>query len=181
MSNKPITPIIYINNHTNALLLRTINSFITLNSCALSQFPISLLSKSACPRSLKPQLSKSLLCQKGVHWSTIFKHAQNLHTPCVIVIPSEWESLSPLHPYIPQLLTSMQRFPGVGMIKLVHDIDCVNTITSAPIIYRRITRDVFLGNGNIKFDSPILLRASRPSSKNFEVGQLKTRIFQKID
>ena len=181
-------PIIFIDHGDTAALRLSLESFLSMNACALPRLRIIVLtckpptSTTTMLDSFQKQIDRLIVRSKTFHWLAVFQTLQTLKTPYVILLPPGWDSHAPLHPYLDQLSDTLSAYPHVGMIKLTRDTGTLNDITGDPIVYHHVSSSVLIGNGNIQFDVPIMLRTDRPKSGKFYVGKLKSKpeVFRRL-
>ena len=173
-------PILFISagpKHTQALLY-SIETFLDANACALDQFrPILFLYR---PDHSTVELVKSTL-QDQIPLQYIHADAKPVCVECVFkrygarygfVIPSDYYSIAPIWPYLPQIRNAITNNPNLTLIRLTKDLDILNSSTRDPLIYHYTSKNIMIGNGNPRSNTPSIYRFPKTKIANQITGCL---------
>lgn len=174
-------PVIFIGYDDAEVFRYSIESFLDTNAYMLSKlYSLALVyqpstAMSAVLRDLGPRIDKCIIQRKQFHWSSAFATIQTLKSKHVIIIPYGWNAHAPLHTYLDQITDVLTNQPDVCMIQLASDTHSSVHAT----VFHYATPNILIGNGDIRFDIPILLPTTCPKSGKSLIGRLKPGIFDK--
>lgn len=174
-------PVIFIGYDDAEVFRCSVESFLDTNAYILHRlYSLALVyqptrAMSAILRALSPRINKCVIQQKQFHWSSVFATMQTLKSRHVIIIPYSWNACAPLHTYFDQISDVLTNQPDVCMIQLASD---THSSTHAAV-FHYATPNILIGNGDIRFDIPILLPTTCPKSEKSLIGRLKPGIFNK--